>query len=74
LTLTSTDSVIIRCPACGTSNRVPRSTEGRAGKCGSCHATLPPLYSAPVELTDATFAKFLLQYPGLVLAEFWAPW
>lgn len=68
------DFAIIRCPACGTSNRVPQSTEGRSGKCGSCHAPLPPLYSAPIEQSDATFSPFIRQYPGLVLAEFWAPW
>lgn len=68
------DSVIIRCPACGTANRVPRSTEGRAGNCGNCHGKLPPLYSRPVELTDATFDSFVQGYPGPVLAEFWAPW
>ncbi len=72
--MSSEDSVIIRCPACSTSNRVPRSTEGRAGKCGSCRKQLPPLYSRPVQLTDTTFAPFIQGYPGPVLAEFWAPW
>ena len=69
-----TDSYLIRCPSCGTVNRVPVSSEGRAGKCGNCHALLPPLHTRPVELTDRSFAEFIGGYHGLVLAEFWAPW
>ncbi len=71
---TSQDSYIIRCPACGAANRVPTASEGQAGKCGSCHASLPPLYRAPVALTDRSFDEFMSHYPGPVLAEFWAPW
>lgn len=70
----SSDTYIIHCPACGAANRVPAASEGQAGKCGSCHGALPPLYSRPVELTDRSFDDFVENYPGLVLAEFWAPW
>ncbi len=73
--MTQTDGTyLIRCPACGTANRVPAASEGQAGQCGSCHAPLPPLYRTPVALTDRSFDEFVQQYPGLVLAEFWAPW
>jgi len=68
------DTYLIHCPACGVANRVPAASEGKAGKCGSCHATLPPLYSCPVALTDQSFDAFVAGYPGPVLAEFWAPW
>lgn len=68
------DSYLIRCPACSTANRVPASSEGRAGKCGNCHQPLPPLHTQPVELTDADFGRFMDRHRGLVLAEFWAPW
>ncbi len=68
------DSYIIRCPACGVANKVPASSEGRSGKCGSCRAALPPLYSRPVALTDRSFDSFVASYPGPVMAEFWAPW
>lgn len=65
---------IISCPSCGAVNRVPTDKEGKRGRCGSCHAALPPLYSHPQQLTDRTFDDFVIAYPGPVLAEFWAPW
>jgi thioredoxin 2 len=65
---------LIRCPGCGTTNRVTAASEGRAGKCGACHVVLPPLYTKPVTLTDRSFDSFVECYPGAVLAEFWAPW
>jgi thioredoxin 2 len=68
------DSYIIHCPACGTANRVPAASEGKTGKCGACHAPLPPLHRSPVTLTDSTFDAFVNAYGGPVLAEFWAPW
>lgn len=68
------ESYIIHCPSCGTANRVPGTSEGKAGKCGNCHNALPPLHSRPVPLTDRSFDQFLKGYRGLVLAEFWAGW
>jgi thioredoxin 2 len=35
---------------------------------------LPQLYRHPQQLTDQTFDAFVENYPGPVLAEFWAPW
>ena len=70
----TTETFLIRCPACGTANRVPASSEGVAGKCGSCHAALPPLHTRPVVLTDRSFDDFVNSCRGPVLAEFWAPW
>ncbi len=69
-----TDTYLIPCPSCGTANRVPAACEGKAGKCGECHAALPPLYTRPVTLSDKNFDAFVNGYPGPVLAEFWAPW
>ena len=68
------DTYLIRCPSCGTANRVPAATEGKGGKCGACHAVLPPLYTKPVILSDYNFDSFVKNYPGGILAEFWAPW
>jgi thioredoxin 2 len=70
----SRDAYFTRCPSCGAANRVPASSEGRTGKCGSCHAALSPLYRTPVALTDRSFDDFVRDYPGPILAEFWAPW
>jgi len=68
------DHFLIRCPSCRSANRVPASSEGRRGKCGSCHALLPPLYSRPVPLSDKSFDPFVRGFPGTLVAEFWAPW
>jgi thioredoxin family protein len=71
---TSTDEYYVHCPACGAANRVPGDREGQAGRCGSCHAGLPPLYLHPQVLAEGSFTPFVSGYPGPVLAEFWAPW
>ncbi len=64
----------VTCGACGAANRVPSEREGQAGRCGRCHAALPPLYFRPQPLTEHTFDTFVKNFPGPVLAEFWAPW
>lgn len=66
-------SYVMYCPSCGTGNRIPADKEGLRGRCGSCKATLPPLYCHPQWMTDLTFDSFIISYPGPVLAEFWAP-
>ncbi len=68
------DHYLIHCPACGTANRVPASSEGKSGKCGECHAPLLPLYTKPVALADRSFGAFVNGYQGTILMEFWAPW
>ena len=68
------DSYLIHCASCGTANRVPAASEGKAGKCGNCHATLFPLYTRPVALSDRNFDEFVKGFRGPLLAEFWAPW
>ena len=67
-------SYIVTCSACGTGNRIPAEMEGKKGRCGSCQADLKPLYYRPQPLTDSSFNVFIANYPGPVLAEFWAPW
>ena len=68
------NAYLIRCPACGTGNRLPAAREGMAGKCGNCSAPLPPLYLHPLSLGDRDFDAFVRGYAGPVLVEFWAPW
>jgi len=68
------NAYIIKCPECGTGNRIPEEKEGLRGRCGNCNATLPPLYCHPQQLSEHNFDSFLTSYPGPVLAEFWAPW
>jgi thioredoxin 2 len=35
---------------------------------------LPPLYHTPQQLNASSLDGFVRDYPGPVLAEFWAPW
>jgi len=60
------------CPACFAVNRVPDAKLNGQPQCGKCGAAvLPP---APVELTQAHFAKFIQHNELPVLVDFWAPW
>jgi thioredoxin len=66
---------LIRCPACGTTNRVPAATAGtrRTVVCGRCKTRLDaPVH--PVTVTDATFASEVEASDLPVLLDLWAPW
>jgi thioredoxin 2 len=39
----SSMSVIVKCSECGAANRIPTEKIDRTGKCGKCHAPLPPM-------------------------------
>lgn len=67
-------SYFVNCLSCGAKNRVQTDKEGMKGRCGSCKAVLPPLYYQPQQLNNSSFDAFIANYPGPVLAEFWAPW
>lgn len=67
-------SYTMRCPSCGTVNRLPSDKEGVSGRCGACQAQLPVLHARPIPLDDASFDAFVADYGMPVLAEFWAPW
>lgn len=69
------DAQLIRCPACGTTNRVPREkiAEGLHPVCGRCKTSLA-IVSKPVTVTDATFPDEVERSPLPVLVDAWAPW
>lgn len=70
-------STIIPCAVCGTRNRVrlDRLEEGpRCGRCGHPITVGHAGGGSPVEVTDSTFQSEVLQSPGPVLVDFWAPW
>lgn len=69
------DSYIIRCPACGTSNRVPaeKLAKDLAPICGRCKARLL-VQKQPITVTDETFASAVEGSPLPVLVDAWAPW
>lgn len=59
----------VRCPTCGTRNRVPTAATG-SPRCGSCHSALPWL----VDAGDATFDEVAARARLPVLVDLWAPW
>ncbi|HNA82148.1 MAG TPA: thioredoxin TrxC [Thiobacillaceae bacterium] len=60
------------CPHCGAVNRVPDDRLAQHPKCGKCGAEVLPAH--PVELTAASFGKFIERNELPVLVDFWAPW
>jgi thioredoxin 2 len=67
---------LITCPSCGATNRVVLSSlsEGRHAICDRCKTPLPLPSSAPVTVTDASFAADVERSPVPVLLDLWAPW
>ena len=72
------DSQLVRCPACGATNRVPMDKLETRGQpvCGRCKRPLPigVQDTAPVTVTDASFASEVERSPVPVLLDAWAPW
>ena len=60
------------CPHCGAVNRVPDDRLAQHPKCGKCGTEVLPAH--PVELTAASFGKFIERNELPVLVDFWAPW
>jgi len=69
------DSQLIRCPACGATNRIPldKLRRGLTPRCGRCKTPLSTA-TKPVTVTDATFATEVERSPLPVLVDLWAPW
>jgi thioredoxin len=69
------DAMLIRCPACGATNRVPRDkvVAGLHPRCGRCKQQLAAQLD-PVTVTDATFAADVERSQLPVLVDAWAPW
>jgi thioredoxin 2 len=69
------DTQLIRCSACGASNRVPSEKIERGLKpvCGRCKAPLS-VSNGPLTVTDATFSSEVERSPLPVLLDMWAPW
>jgi thioredoxin 2 len=67
------DTPLFRCPTCGATNRVPKLDQGLKPVCGRCKTPLP-IFSKPVNVTDATFGAEVERSPLPVLLDMWAPW
>jgi thioredoxin 2 len=67
------DSVVRVCSSCGSKNRIPARHLADTGRCGRCHADLPPL-AEPLEADGSTFDSVVGSAAVPVLVDFWAPW
>jgi thioredoxin 2 len=72
----SADALIVRCPRCGTKNRVPANRWGAPAVCGKCKVPmdLSSLYpDRPLDISDDMFRREVLGFHGPVLLEFYSP-
>jgi len=69
VTSSAVTSSVVRCPACGTRNRVPAAARG-VPRCGSCSGSLPWIAAA----SDADWSAVVEDAPLPVLVDFWADW
>jgi thioredoxin 2 len=66
--------MIVPCPACSGSNRLPAARLGEKARCGSCKAALLPL-GQPVSIGSVEeFDELIRDVPVPVLVDFWAAW
>jgi thioredoxin 2 len=72
--MASMATLMIVCPACGATNRVPgdKVAQGLAPVCGKCRSPLPA--GRPQPVTDLSFAEDVERSPVPVLLDAWAPW
>lgn len=70
------ESQLIRCPSCGTTNRVPaeKLQQGLEPVCGRCKTLLRLSTNHPITVTDATFSAEVERSPLPVLVDMWAAW
>lgn len=62
----------IVCSHCHAVNRIPEDKDHTQAKCGKCQQAA---YSAsPVELTDASFYRYIEKNDLPVIVDFWASW
>ena len=68
------DVVMVECPACGATNRVPtdRLRARLEPVCGKCREPLP--VGKPQPVTHASFGQDVERSPLPVLVDAWAPW
>ncbi len=64
--------MLVKCPHCGATNRLPVARLGEQPSCGRC--SQPLLDGSPLALTDADFDAAVQASPLPVLVDFWAPW
>lgn len=68
--------MLVPCPSCGATNRVPDDSAGRPFRCSRCKTPLPGpgAVNEPLIVTDATFMELVERSPVPVLLDLWAAW
>lgn len=64
--------MLIQCPHCNTTNRIPAERIKDGPNCGHCKQAL--LQGAPISLNDTNFSDLLSSSALPVVVDFWAPW
>ena len=67
------ETVIIKCPGCGTKNRVPADRLDQGPRCGKCKTPLAGTASGPIKFSDANFDS-MVNSSRVALVDCWAPW
>ena len=68
----TTTRLLVKCPHCAATNRLPAARLSEAPVCGRCGE--PLLEGQPIELGDANFDAVVAASRVPVLVDFWAPW
>lgn len=66
--------MIIPCPSCQRSNRVPAVRLADTGRCAACKAPLLPLAKPHTISSAVEFDEIIADSPVPVLVDFWAAW
>jgi thioredoxin 2 len=66
--------MVLTCPACAQSNRVPAARLSDKAKCAACKAPLLPLAHPVAVGSAAEFDELVRDAKGPVLVDFWASW
>ena len=64
--------MLIVCPSCHATNRVPEARLGDGPVCGTCKAPLTT--PEPFALDDTTFANYIARTELPIVVDFWAAW
>jgi thioredoxin 2 len=64
--------MLLVCPHCATTNRIPDERLRDEPVCGKCGAAL--MEARPIDVTEAVLPKFLRGTELPVLVDFWAAW
>jgi len=66
--------VIVGCPSCGASNRLPAARVQDAARCAACKGGLLPLQKSVAIRSAADFEELVRDAPTPVVVDFWAAW